>query len=159
MSPRLTRPPNCCAYASPNVLRLGEAWNENPISFIWTKTAEKILEPIGRLLKRTARRRTLGMSRNQALEPSAPAPAFRLREGGLHHLREGGLGSWTAFEEVRLLNGLERNNQPLASVVLHVRVRRTTGVSFFAGHSGLTFQIEVGALHGLGIRTIVSANC
>ena len=28
------------------------AWNENPKPFIWTKTAEQILEPIGRLLKR-----------------------------------------------------------------------------------------------------------
>jgi hypothetical protein len=85
---------------------------------------------------------------------SAPAPALRLREGGLHHLREGGLGSRTAFEEVRLLNGLERNNQPLASVVLHVRVRRAAGVSFFAGHSGLTFIVEVGALRSFGIRSI-----
>lgn len=70
---------------------------------------------------------------------SAPAPSFRFRTGGLHHLREGGLGYWTALEEARLLNRLERHNQPLASVVLHVRVRRATGVSFFAGHSGLTF--------------------
>lgn len=55
---------------------------------------------------------------------SAPAPSFRFRTGGLHHLREGGLGDWTALEEARLLNGLERNNQPVASAVLHVRVRR-----------------------------------
>lgn len=72
---------------------------------------------------------------------SAPAPSFRFRTGGLHHLREGGLGYWTALEEARLLNRLERHNQPLASVVLHVRVRRATGVSFFAGHSGLTFIV------------------
>jgi transposase/transposase-like protein len=29
-----------------------KAWNENPEPFIWTKTAEQILESIGRLLKR-----------------------------------------------------------------------------------------------------------
>ncbi len=29
------------------------AWNENPKPFIWTKTAEQILESLGRLLKRT----------------------------------------------------------------------------------------------------------
>jgi len=29
-----------------------EAWNENPKPFIWTKTAEHILEKLGRLLKR-----------------------------------------------------------------------------------------------------------
>ncbi len=29
------------------------AWNENPKPFIWTKTADKILESLGRLLKRT----------------------------------------------------------------------------------------------------------
>ena len=28
------------------------AWNENPKPFIWTKTAEQILESISRLLKR-----------------------------------------------------------------------------------------------------------
>jgi transposase len=28
------------------------AWNENPKPFIWTKTADQILESIGRLLKR-----------------------------------------------------------------------------------------------------------
>ncbi|MDQ5862875.1 MAG: transposase, partial [Actinomycetota bacterium] len=31
-----------------------KAWNENPTPFIWTKTAEEILESIGRLLKRTS---------------------------------------------------------------------------------------------------------
>ena len=29
------------------------AWNENPKPFIWTKTADQILESLGRLLKRT----------------------------------------------------------------------------------------------------------
>jgi hypothetical protein len=29
------------------------AWNENPKPFIWTKTAEQILDSRGRLLKRT----------------------------------------------------------------------------------------------------------
>jgi hypothetical protein len=28
------------------------AWNENPKPFIWTKTADQILEKLGRLLKR-----------------------------------------------------------------------------------------------------------
>jgi hypothetical protein len=28
------------------------AWNENPRPFVWTKTAEQILESIARLLKR-----------------------------------------------------------------------------------------------------------
>lgn len=31
-----------------------QTWNENPTPFIWTKTAEQILESIGRLLKRTS---------------------------------------------------------------------------------------------------------
>ncbi|MDR7081084.1 transposase/transposase-like protein [Arthrobacter ginsengisoli] len=31
-----------------------KAWNENPTPFIWTKTAEQILESIGRLLNRTS---------------------------------------------------------------------------------------------------------
>jgi len=30
-----------------------KAWNENPKPFIWTKTAEQILDSLGRLLKRT----------------------------------------------------------------------------------------------------------
>lgn len=30
-----------------------KTWNENPTPFIWTKTAEEILESLGRLLKRT----------------------------------------------------------------------------------------------------------
>ena len=30
-----------------------KGWNENPKPFIWTKTAEDILESLGRLLKRT----------------------------------------------------------------------------------------------------------
>lgn len=30
-----------------------KAWNENPKPFIWTKTAEEILESLGRLLQRT----------------------------------------------------------------------------------------------------------
>ena len=30
-----------------------KAWNENPKPFIWTKSAEEILESLGRLLKRT----------------------------------------------------------------------------------------------------------
>jgi len=30
-----------------------KAWNENPKPFIWTKTADQILEKLGRLLKRT----------------------------------------------------------------------------------------------------------
>ena len=30
-----------------------KAWNENPKPFIWTKTADQILEALGRLLKRT----------------------------------------------------------------------------------------------------------
>lgn len=72
---------------------------------------------------------------------SAPAPALRLCAGGLHHLRQDGLGYWTALEEARLLNRLERNNQPLASVVLNVRVRRAAGEGFFAGHSALTFIV------------------
>ena len=29
------------------------AWNQNPKPFIWTKTAEQILDSIARLLKRT----------------------------------------------------------------------------------------------------------
>ncbi|MDQ2729032.1 MAG: IS630 family transposase, partial [Actinomycetota bacterium] len=29
-----------------------KAWNENPKPFIWTKTAEQILEKLGRLLRR-----------------------------------------------------------------------------------------------------------
>ena len=29
-----------------------EAWNENPQPFIWTKTAEEILDAIARYLKR-----------------------------------------------------------------------------------------------------------
>lgn len=31
-----------------------KAWNENPRPFIWTKSAEQILESLGRLLKRTS---------------------------------------------------------------------------------------------------------
>jgi len=30
-----------------------KAWNENPKPFIWTKTADQILESLGRLLQRT----------------------------------------------------------------------------------------------------------
>lgn len=30
-----------------------KAWKENPTPFTWTKTAEQILESLGRLLKRT----------------------------------------------------------------------------------------------------------
>lgn len=30
-----------------------KTWNENPTPFVWTKTAEEILESLGRLLKRT----------------------------------------------------------------------------------------------------------
>ncbi|MGH3732104.1 MAG: IS630 family transposase, partial [Acidimicrobiales bacterium] len=30
------------------------AWNENPKPFIWTKSAEEILNSLGRLLKRTS---------------------------------------------------------------------------------------------------------
>ncbi|MFT8394490.1 hypothetical protein [Propionibacterium sp.] len=29
-----------------------KAWNENPKPFIWTKTADQILESLGRLLQR-----------------------------------------------------------------------------------------------------------
>ncbi|MGO8772033.1 MAG: IS630 family transposase, partial [Mycobacterium sp.] len=29
-----------------------DSWNENPKPFVWTKTAEQILEAIGRLMKR-----------------------------------------------------------------------------------------------------------
>jgi hypothetical protein len=29
------------------------AWNDSPKPFIWTKTAEQILESLGRLLQRT----------------------------------------------------------------------------------------------------------
>ena len=29
-----------------------DRWNENPKPFVWTKTAEQILESIGRLMKR-----------------------------------------------------------------------------------------------------------
>ncbi len=36
-----------------------EEWNENPKPFIWTKTAEQILESLSRLLQRIKRRRTL----------------------------------------------------------------------------------------------------
>lgn len=31
-----------------------KAWNDNPTPFIWTKTAQQILESLGRLLKRTS---------------------------------------------------------------------------------------------------------
>jgi len=30
-----------------------KTWNENPKPFIWTKTADQILEKLGRLLQRT----------------------------------------------------------------------------------------------------------
>jgi transposase len=31
-----------------------KAWNDNPKPFVWTKTAEQILDSLGRLLKRTS---------------------------------------------------------------------------------------------------------
>ena len=35
-------------------------WNEDSIPFVWTKTAQDILESLGRLIKSNWRRRTLG---------------------------------------------------------------------------------------------------
>ena len=38
-----------------------KAWNENPKPFIWTKTADQILESLGRLLQRTNPQSTDGL--------------------------------------------------------------------------------------------------
>jgi len=46
------------------------AWNENPKPFIWTKTAEQILDSLGRLLKRTT-----GAGHSMATTPSCSVPA------------------------------------------------------------------------------------
>jgi hypothetical protein len=35
-----------------DILAWADTWNENPRPFIWTKSAEEILESIGRLLRR-----------------------------------------------------------------------------------------------------------
>lgn len=54
-----------------------------------------------------------------------------------------GLFTRVADKEAGLLNGLERDDQPLAAVVLHVRVRRASGISFFAGHFRPFPQVQI----------------
>lgn len=73
---------------------------------------------------------------------------------------EHGLISRPADEETGLFNRCKGDDQPLASVVLHVRVRRATGISFFAGHFGvafLDFQISVGAASSPTMSRTVTA--
>jgi hypothetical protein len=54
------RPPRVQALEA-DIRAWVDAWNDNPKPFIWTKTAEQILESLGRLLQRTTGRRTLVM--------------------------------------------------------------------------------------------------
>lgn len=43
---------------------------------------------------------------------------------------------WNAGEKSGLDNGGEGDDEPLAAVQLHVRIRRALGVGFFARHLG-----------------------
>ena len=50
-----------------------KAWNENPRPFVWTKTADQILESLGRLLQRIYWRRTLSPWSGVSWTPGNPA--------------------------------------------------------------------------------------